>query len=400
LNGNYAVETKLITPPPLPQFMFGKRIKVLVVDDTIVYRKAVSDILAEMPGIEVVGVAHNGKIAVSKIQTLKPDLLTLDVEMPEMNGIEVLQYLQQHAPEVSAIMVSTLTSEGGDMTMRALELGAYDFILKPSTTNINESKQQLRTLLTPLIRAFQTGRTTVGSIQAGGQSRTTNRKPGAMVRSQSGGPIAKSAETRAVAPVISPGRRQGKSEIITIGISTGGPNALTRMMPMLPGDLGVPIVIVQHMPPVFTKSLANSLNAKCALTVKEAQDGEPLQANVAYIAPGGKQMKLVASADGTNRLIRITNDPPENSCKPSADYLFRSVADYYVGRTTAVIMTGMGSDGTKGLQVLKQKGALIIGQNEESCVVYGMPKAPAELGLTDVVAPLDKIAAEIVKSVK
>jgi two-component system chemotaxis response regulator CheB len=379
--------------------MLGKKIKVLVVDDTIVYRKAVSDILAEMPGVEVVGVAHNGKIAVSKIQTLKPDLLTLDIEMPEMNGIEVLQHLQQHAPQVSAIMVSTLTSEGGDMTMRALELGAYDFILKPSATNINDSKQQLRTLLAPLIKAFQTGRTTVGSLQAGAKS-------GGMVRRTGAGPM--SARPLAGAPVVAggkipapaTGRRQGKSEIVTIGISTGGPNALARMMPMLPGDLGVPIVIVQHMPPVFTKSLANSLNAKCALTVKEAQDGEALQANVAYIAPGGKQMKLVASTDGSNRLIKITNDPPENSCKPSADYLFRSVADYYVGRTTAVIMTGMGSDGTKGLKILKQKGALIIGQNEESCVVYGMPKAPAELGLTDVVTPLDKIAGEIVKSVK
>jgi chemotaxis response regulator CheB len=131
--------------------------------------------------------------------------------------------------------------------------------------------------------------------------------------------------TKSVAPITALARRQGKSEIVTIGISTGGPNALARMMPMLPGDLGVPIVIVQHMPPVFTKSLANSLNAKCALTVKEAQDGEALQANVAYIAPGGKQMKLVASADGSNRLIKITNDPPENSCRPSADYLFRSV---------------------------------------------------------------------------
>lgn len=379
--------------------MLGKKIKVLVVDDTIVYRKAVSDILAEMPGVEVVGVAHNGKIAVSKIQTLKPDLLTLDIEMPEMNGIEVLQHLQQHAPQVSAIMVSTLTSEGGDMTMRALELGAYDFILKPSATNTNDSKQQLRLLLAPLIKAFQTGRTTVGSLQAGAKS-------GGMVRRAGAGPI--SARPLAGAPVVAggkiplpaTGRRQGKSEIVTIGISTGGPNALARMMPMLPGDLGVPIVIVQHMPPVFTKSLANSLNAKCALTVKEAQDGEALQANVAYIAPGGKQMKLVASTDGSNRLIKITNDPPENSCKPSADYLFRSVADYYVGRTTAVIMTGMGSDGTKGLKILKQKGALIIGQNEESCVVYGMPKAPAELGLTDVVTPLDKIAGEIVKSVK
>lgn len=377
--------------------MFGKNIRVLVVDDTIVYRKAVSDILSEMPGVEVVGVAHNGKIAVSKIQTLKPDLLTLDIEMPEMNGIEVLQYLQRNAPQTSAIMVSTLTSEGGDMTMRALELGAYDFILKPNTTNINDSKTQLRTLLNPLIKAFQTGRTTVGSMQSNLRSSVAARKAGLGARPQASQPTAFSRSGAQATSIV---RRQGKSEIVTIGISTGGPNALARMMPMLPGDLGVPIVIVQHMPPVFTKSLANSLNAKCALTVKEAQDGDSLQANVAYIAPGGKQMKLVASTDGTNRLIRITNDPPENSCRPSADYLFRSVADYYVGRTTAVIMTGMGSDGTKGLQVLKQKGALIIGQDEQSCVVYGMPKAPAELGLTDVIAPLDKIAAEIIKSVR
>ena len=384
----------------LPHFMSLKKIKVLVVDDTIVYRKAVSDILSEMPGIEVVGVAHNGKIAVSKIQTLKPDLLTLDIEMPEMNGIEVLLYLQQHAPQVSAIMVSTLTSEGGDMTMRALELGAYDFILKPSATNIAESKQQLRTLLTPLIKAFQTGRTAIGSLQAGARSGAYARKTTTVASDMR--PLPTTSIDR---KIIAPGtggnvRRQGKSEIVTIGISTGGPNALARMMPMLPGDLGVPIVIVQHMPPVFTKSLANSLNAKCALTVKEAQDGEAILPNVVYIAPGGKQMKLVAAADGTNRLIKITDDPPENSCRPSADYLFRSIADYYVGRATAVIMTGMGSDGTKGLQILKQKGTLIIGQNEASCVVYGMPKAPAELGLTDVVVPLDKIAGEIVKSIK
>ncbi len=381
--------------------MFVKKIKVLVVDDTIVYRKAVSDILSEMPGIEVVGVAHNGKIAVSKIQTLKPDLLTLDIEMPEMNGIEVLQYLQQHAPQVSAIMVSTLTSEGGDMTMRALELGAYDFILKPSATNIEASKQHLRTLLTPLIKAFQTGRTTIGSLQSGARSGVLARKTTTTTTSDTRTFPTASIDRKSIAPGTGTTiRRHGKSEIVTIGISTGGPNALARMMPMLPGDLGVPVVIVQHMPPVFTKSLANSLNAKCALTVKEAQDGEAIQANIVYIAPGGKQMKLVASADGLNRLIKITDDPPENSCKPSADYLFRSIADYYVGRATAVIMTGMGSDGTKGLQILKQKGTLIIGQNEASCVVYGMPKAPAELGLTDVVVPLDKIAGEIVKSIK
>lgn len=169
---------------------------------------------------------------------------------------------------------------------------------------------------------------------------------------------------------------------------------------MLPGDIGVPIVIVQHMPPVFTKSLATSLDSKCSLKVKEAEDRELIQNNTVYIAPGGKQMKLVASADGRNRQIKITDDPPENSCKPSVDYLFRSVGDYYVGRTTAVIMTGMGSDGTKGLHILSQKGARIIAQNEDTCVVYGMPKAPIEQGLADVIAPLNKIAEEIVKSIR
>jgi len=372
--------------------MITKKIKVLVVDDTIVYRKAVSDVLAEIPGVDVVGVAHNGKIAVSKIRTLKPDLLTLDIEMPEMNGIEVLEWIQKNQPDVSAIMVSTLTSEGGHMTMKALELGAYDFLLKPNTTNIVESKKQLRSMLTPLIKAFQTGRTTVGSMRGKPQA----RRPTPQARSRTAVRPAAGAPT-------SPGRtavRRGKSEIVAIGISTGGPNALSRMLPMLPADLGVPVVLVQHMPPVFTKSLASSLDAKCKLSVKEAEDGEAIQANVVYVAPGGKQMKLVASTDGQNRLIRITNDPPENSCRPAVDYLFRSVADYYVGRTTAVIMTGMGMDGTKGLAVLKQKGAIVIGQDKASCVVYGMPKAPAERGLVDVVAPLDKIASEIVKTVK
>jgi two-component system, chemotaxis family, protein-glutamate methylesterase/glutaminase len=154
------------------------------------------------------------------------------------------------------------------------------------------------------------------------------------------------------------------------------------------------------MPPVFTKSLAASLDKKCALTVKEAVNGENILPNMVYIAPGGKQMKLTAGTDGLNRRIKITDDPPENSCRPSVDYLFRSVADYYVGRTTAVIMTGMGSDGTQGLGILKQKAAYIIGQDEASCVVYGMPKAPAEMGYLDTIVPLHKIAAEIVASVR
>jgi len=382
--------------------IIGKKLRVLVVDDTIVYRKAVSDVLAEIPGIEVVGVAHNGKIAMSKIVSLKPDLLTLDIEMPEMNGIEVLSELHSNYPKIGAIMVSTLTSDGGEMTMKALELGAFDFILKPTSKNPAESKQQLKNSLSPIIREFKLSRTASSLL---GNKGKFNKAKNQVLRKKVLKPLAArrtptSSLAGKTATQTKPSLRRGKSEIITIGISTGGPNALTQMLPMLPGNIGVPIVIVQHMPPVFTKSLAASLNAKCALTVKEAQDREDLKDNTVYIAPGGKQMKLVASADGLNRQIKITNDPPENSCRPSADYLFRSVGDYYVGRSTAVIMTGMGSDGTKGLEILKQKGAMIIAQNEDTCVVFGMPKKPIESGMADVIAPLNKIADEIVKSVR
>lgn len=375
--------------------MLAKKLRVLVVDDTIVYRKAVSDILAEIPGVEVVGIAHNGKIAMSKIATLKPDLLTLDIEMPEMNGLEVLAELQKNHPDVGAIMLSTLTADGSHMTMKALELGAFDFILKPQSATLQEGKNQIKAALLPMLEAFSnssTARSLLGTKGVFTRPKTLlGKRADTLLRPQA----ITGTSTTPKASV-----RRGKSEIVTIGISTGGPNALSQMLPQLPGDLGVPVVIVQHMPPVFTKSLAASLDAKCALTVKEAEDTEPIQPNTVYIAPGGKQMKLVASADGKNRTIKITNDPPENSCKPSADYLFRSVGDYYVGRTTAVIMTGMGSDGTKGLQLLKQKGAFVIAQDEATCVVYGMPKAPTQQGLADIVAPLNKIAAEITKSVR
>jgi len=373
-----------------------KNLRVLVVDDTIVYRKAVSDIIEEIPGVELAGVAHNGKIALAKIQSLKPDILTLDIEMPQMNGIEVLQEIQKNRLGVGAIMLSTLTAEGSEMTMRALELGAFDFILKPQSKNQIEGKKEIRASLEPILKAFARSRFNPALKNRSGRigsSVPLTGKPSAT------GAVAESS-THRPALIRTPAIRRSKSEIVAIGISTGGPNALNQMLPKLPGDLGVPVLIVQHMPPVFTKSLAASLDKKCQLTVKEAENGENILPNVAYIAPGGKQMKLVAGTDGQNRRIKITDDPPENSCKPSVDYLFRSVADYYVGRATAVIMTGMGSDGTKGLAELKDKSAHIIGQDESSCIVYGMPKAPAELGYLNVVAPLGRIADEIIKSVK
>lgn len=369
----------------------ARKLRVLVVDDTIVYRKSVSDIIAEIPGVELAGVAHNGKIALEKIATLKPDLLTLDIEMPVMNGLEVLAELKKKHPQIGVIMLSTLTADGSEMTLKALELGAFDFILKPQSKNLVEGKKEIRRLLEPILDAYIKSR-------SGRHLRPPTTMTAKSTNAANGLPrpgIPPRGTTKTVA-----GLRRTKSEIVTIGISTGGPNALNHMLPKLPGDINVPILIVQHMPPVFTKSLAASLDKKCNLTVKEAEDREPIRPNVVYIAPGGKQMKLVAATDGTHRLIKITDDPPENSCKPSADYLFRSVGDYYVGRTTAVIMTGMGSDGTKGLEVLKAKGAHIIAQDEASCVVYGMPKAPTERGVVDMVVPLDRIAEEIVKSVK
>jgi two-component system chemotaxis response regulator CheB len=373
-----------------------KNLRVLVVDDTIVYRKAISDIIEAIPGVELAGIAHNGKIALSKIKTLKPDILTLDIEMPQMNGIEVLAEIQRNHLGVGAIMLSTLTADGSDMTMRALELGAFDFILKPQSKNQTEGKKEIRAALEPIFKAFARSKLSSSLIDRSGRraSAPISARTSPLGRTPAGTqrPLPTQARTTTI--------RRGKSEIITIGISTGGPNALNQMLPRLPGDLGVPVLIVQHMPPVFTKSLATSLDKKCQLTVKEAENGENILPNVVYIAPGGKQMKLIAGTDGQHRKIKITDDPPENSCKPSVDYLFRSVADYYVGRTTAVIMTGMGSDGTKGLGILKNKSAHIIGQNESSCVVYGMPKAPAELGYLDVIVPLNKIADEIVKSVK
>ncbi len=374
----------------------NKKLRVLVVDDTIVYRSAVSEIVKEIPGVELVGVAHNGKIALAKIESLKPDILTLDIEMPVMNGIEVLAELQKNYPGIGAIMLSTLTADGSEMTMRALELGAFDFILKPQSASVAEGKLELKRNLQPMLEAFAKSKIAPNLLSR--KISAIRKQP--VLRSLSLGQNTEKkgvdAQTRTAGSAV----KRGKSEIVTIGISTGGPNALTQMLPKLPGDLGVPVLIVQHMPPVFTKSLAASLDKKCALSVKEAEEGEPIQANVVYIAPGGKQMKLSAGADGKNRCIKLTNDPPENSCRPSVDYLFRSVGDYYVGRATAVIMTGMGSDGTKGLGILKNKGAHIIGQDEASCVVYGMPKAPADLGYLHVVAPLSKIADEIVKSVR
>jgi two-component system chemotaxis response regulator CheB len=362
------------------------KIRVLVVDDTIVYRKIVSDVLGGFPEIEVVGTANNGKIALSRIASLKPDLVTLDIEMPEMSGIEVLETLKGKADAPVTVMLSTLTHRGSEMTIRALELGAFDFIPKPDEGRMADNILKVREALSPIIDGYRRQREIRDKLKGRLSPGPETLRPASRV-----------LQPR---PAVTPGGvRSAASEIVGIGISTGGPNALAKMMPKLPGTLNVPILVVQHMPPMFTQSLARSLDAKCDLTVKEAENGEPLVPRTVFIAPGGKQMKIIAGADGRTRNIRITDDPPENSCRPSVDYLFRSIAEHYVGRATGVIMTGMGSDGTKGLQLMKKNGGIVIAQDRETCTVYGMPKEPIESGLADIVAPLDRIAEEITRTV-
>lgn len=361
-------------------------LRVLVVDDTIVYRKILSDVLSNIPDVEVVGTANNGRIALTRIESLKPDLITLDVEMPIMDGLTTLEEIKKKNLDVGVIMVSTLTKRGSQVTMRALELGAFDFITKPEYEKQEDNFQELTRTLTPKIKAYLRRIEIKKALKKG--EKVTNK--GELDKFESKNNVYRKPE------II---HRVEKSKIVAIGISTGGPNALATMLPMLPGNLGVPVVLVQHMPPVFTKSLAESLDAKCKLKVKEAEEGEVLQPNVVYIAPGGKQMKIVKGA-GENVVIKITDDPPENNCKPSVDYLFRSVAKEYKSKATGVIMTGMGNDGTLGLKVMKSFGAVTIAQDAETCVVYGMPKIAIEAGVVDIIAPLDKIAEEIVKTVR
>jgi len=368
--------------------------RVLVVDDTVVFRRIVADALAGVPDVEVVGTASNGRLAMARMASLQPDLVTLDIEMPEMNGIEVLQSMAAAGMAAGVIMLSSLTVRGGEMTVRALELGAFDFLTKPEGGSAEASLDYLRGRLVPMIRAFERRRE-IRAILRGGASESRGGS-----ESRAGAECAPSpvpCTTNASRSVR--GVRRTGPPLVLVGVSTGGPAALTKLIPALPRDLGAPVFIVQHMPAMFTGPLAVSLDAKSAIRVKEAEDGETAQANYAYMAPGGRQMKLTAGPKG-EIVVRITDDAPENGCKPAADYLFRSAALNFPGRAIAAVLTGMGRDGTDGLRMLKRSGCFSIAQDEASCVVFGMPKEAIQAGVVDTVAPLDMIGAAIVQSVR
>jgi two-component system chemotaxis response regulator CheB len=362
-----------------------------VVDDAVFFRRVLSDALASLPGVEVVGSAANGRLALQKVRDLRPDLITLDIEMPDMDGLAVLEELRRSGESVEVIVVSAVSRRGSELTLTALGKGAFDFITKPAGSSPEQSRESLIRELAPLVRAI-TNRLEIRSILRNNRPAAPLQVPAA-VRA----PIARDLDQIT-------GRMQrlsalAKPEMVLIGVSTGGPVALSRLLPAIPADIGVPILIVQHMPAVFTQALAEDLNSKCAVRVQEAVHLEIPQPNVAYIAPGGRHMRLGMDPEG-RPLIQITDDPPENNCRPAVDYLFRSASKHFPGRSVAVILTGMGSDGTIGLRLLKRHGCFVIAQDEASCVIYGMPRAAVEAGVTDTILPLDAIADRLSAAVK
>lgn len=339
-----------------------KQLRVVVVDDSRTFRTQLALALDGCGCARVVAHAGDGEEGLRKVAEFSPDLVTLDVEMPVMNGLAALTRLRERHPSVKVVMVSSHTQAGAAMTIRALELGAHDFIAKPNgsdrATNAAQMQSELRRILDALAPM-----------------------PEPLGASLADSPLSVKAGLR--------------PEIVAMGSSTGGPAALLRILPRLPARFPVPVVIVQHMPALFTAALANSLAEKSAISVVEATDGMPLKPGNAYVAPGGRHMRVVSGGPGGRRL-ELTDDPPEHFCRPAVDYLFRSVAAIYGGAALGVILTGMGRDGTDGLRAMKRGGAKVIGEDEQSCVVYGMPRQAKAAGVVDVELPADRIADAIV----
>ncbi len=354
------------------------RIRVLIVDDAVVVRRLVSDALAADDEIEVVGTAPNGRIALQKIPQVNPDVVTMDVEMPELDGIATVRALRQTWPRLPVIMFSTLTERGAAATLDALQAGASDYVTKPANVgSVALAQQRVRDDLIPRIKSLA-GRVALSPAPM---------RP----------PVAASASGPSPRPVVGAVGGEARPAIVAIGVSTGGPNALADVIPALPGDLRVPVVIVQHMPPMFTRLLADRLNAQSPLAVREGTAGLAITPGTVTIAPGDYHMVLERQ-HGELRAV-LTQDPPENSCRPAVDPLFRSVVALYGPRTLGVILTGMGQDGLHGCQSIRDAGGQILAQDEASSVVWGMPGFVVRAGLADRVVPLSDMAAEITRRV-
>lgn len=356
------------------------KIRILVVDDAVVIRKIVTDALASDPELEVVGTAPNGRVALQKIPQLNPDVVTLDIEMPEMNGIETLKHLRKDYPKLPVIMFSTLTEKGAIATLDALAAGASDYVAKPANVgSVTNSKETVKAELIGKIKSLAP------------HSSPVVKRPTPPI----GHPVMPRSHPLIELSVRHP---ETKVSIVTIGISTGGPNALAAVLPKLPANFPVPIVIVQHMPPMFTRLLAERLNAQCALRVVEAVDNVKIEAGTIYLAPGGNHLEL--RYEGAEIRTHLHQGPLENSCRPAADVLFRSVVSIYKSETLGVIMTGMGKDGFRGCELIRECGGQIVAQDKETSVVWGMPGYVSEAGLADAVVPLEAIPQEILRRVR
>jgi two-component system chemotaxis response regulator CheB len=381
-------------------------IRVLVVDDSVVVRRLIVDSLSGAQGIEVVGTAGNGLLAQAKIDQLRPDVVTMDIEMPQMDGITAVRELRKRHRRLPVIMFSTLSAAGASATLEALSAGATDYVTKPSNVgSIAESIAAVRQQLVPKIHALAGRRPPGPPARPGpvpgrpGLSPSPAGRPGGPVPGRPGlAPARPAGPAAAPARPVRRARPAGRVDILAIGCSTGGPDALTKVLQALPADLPVPIVVTQHMPPVFTRMFAERLDRSMSLRVVEAGDGMELAPGTVYIAPGDRH--LVLQRRGTATLTQLSGAPPENSCRPAVDVMFRSVAALYGPSAFAAVLTGMGYDGRGGAKVLREAGAEILAQDEASSVVWGMPGAVVGAGLADEVLPLDRIAGALVQRVQ
>ncbi|BDU73383.1 chemotaxis-specific protein-glutamate methyltransferase CheB [Mesoterricola silvestris] len=364
--------------------MPSPKLRILIVDDTAVYRRILTEVVESLQFACEITACPSGRLALQRLDQAPADLVLLDVEMPDMGGIETLRLLRARHPGTGVIMISGTTSAAAAYTVEALALGAMEFVQKPEGVDADASRAELRDILRPLVRHVQT--------------RANLRFP--VPSAPAPAPPRGAAALPAPQPLPPPPPRRhapgpGRFEVLGIGVSTGGPNALGELIPALPANLSVPVLVVQHMPPLFTASLAEHLNRTSRLPVHEAVEGEPVVPGRVYIAPGGRHMVLRRGRDGDQAIIGLNENPPENSCRPSVDVLFRSMAAHYGGHILAVVMTGMGSDGCEGVRAMKRAGCHCLTQSEDTCVVYGMPLAVDEAGLSDERVPLPLLAHRI-----
>lgn len=354
-------------------------LQIVVVDADNQCLATLTRTLRDVPDVRVVGSATSANGALEKVAQLHPDIVLLDVDLPDDGGMTALRQLLRHHPQTSVVMVCSVTQPAVEKTMKALEAGAFDFVSKPADCGESTPQDKLKGDLRRVVQAFATHQS-VNALSHAHRSRP---------------PAAPSAPAVHSAPP----RQAPRSSIdaVAIGVSTGGPGALGEMVPNLPGDLSVPVLIVQHMPDTFTALLSTVLDAKSALRVVEGHNGLRVESGTVYIAPGGLHMRVKRHANGV--VLETTLDPPEHHCRPAVDYLFRSVADVYGAKALGVIMTGMGSDGSKGLAAMRARGSYVLAQNEASSIVFGMPGEAVKAGLVDEQVPLDKMASRIARLV-